>query len=346
MKKPHKYSYIKGSRRRGFLGGYESMWLADDHLLLLRSNGWADRWRESNRRFYFRDIQALIFCETKKRRNISLGLLCPALFFLLMALLFQETGYLFHVPNALFFFLFSGIYWFKGPTCRCSIQTAVQSTSLPCFRMRAAVKLKEQLQPRIEQAQGHFERQHFYAVQKMVNQPDSSTPSSSQKQLPKHTIQDIPNFNNSFHILAFLLVLGQVATSLVAMQSRGQVLFLLETCLLLASLGCLITALYRQSRSQLRGGLSWITWIALGSLFIFLLMNFGLLIEVVKNLAKTGTVPSNEYELWRLMAMIDPADSPFLQLLLWAKVYVYGTIGGIGLVLSFKAGSLKGKRNG
>ncbi len=346
MKKPHNYSYIKGSRQRGFLGGYESMWLGDDHLLLLRSSGWADRWRESSRRFYFRDIQALIFCETKKRRTISLALLSPALFFLLMALLFQETGYLFHVPIALFFFLLTARYWFKGPTCRCNIQTAVQTTNLPCVRMRAAAKLKEQLQPRIEQAQGRFERQHFYAVQKRVNQPGGSSPLSSQKQLSKSDIQDIPSFNNRAHILAFLLLLGQAATSLLAMQGRGQGLFFLEICLVLASLGFLVTALYRQSRSGLRGGLNWITWLGLVSLFIFLLMNFGLLVDVIKNLGETGVVPSNEYEIWRLMAKIDPADSPFLQLLLWAKFYVYGIIGIIGLTLSFKAGRPKGTSNG
>jgi hypothetical protein len=351
MKKPQTYSYIKGSKRRGFFGGYESLWLAEDHLLLLRSSGWADRWRESSRRFYFHDIQGLIFCEDKKRRNTCLAMLCPALIFLIMALLFRESGYLFHIPIALIFLVLSMIQWFKGPTCITQIQTAVQSTRLPCVRLRAAEKLKKQLQPLIEETQGCFENQHLTALQERskkiaVKEPLSAPPSKSAIGSQTNSKQTLPKFRNSMHLLAFLFLLSQSVTAILTLLSGGVSLFYLDIILTLISLSFLVMALYRQSRSQLQSNLTWLTWLGMATLVLFLLMNFGLLIEVFTNLSGVDAMPDNEYEMWRLIADVNPADSTFLRLLLRAKIVTYGIISVIGLILSFKAGRSKDMNNG
>src|SRR3954469_9427386 len=79
--------YIRLTRGRqtsapaAFATSSSSLWLGKDHLLVVESNGYSEKYR----RFYFKDVQALIICKTKMGliRAIVLGAL--ALFFALLA---------------------------------------------------------------------------------------------------------------------------------------------------------------------------------------------------------------------------------------------------------------------
>ncbi len=150
----------KGTRRGSFIGvtsTYSKLWLGKDHLLLVDSNGY----KETYKRFAFRDIQSLVITQTKSRtvkHAIFLGL---ATMFLIAGILINHpVGWiLLGLPAALFVTL-SLVNGLRGPTCRASITTAVQTEELASLnRIRQTEKILSRLQPLILEAQadGHKE---------------------------------------------------------------------------------------------------------------------------------------------------------------------------------------------
>lgn len=146
---PNPYRRLPGTGS----GAFETVRLyqAADHLLQVSSSGFI----ETYRRFYFRDIQAIVVHETVKGRNWNavwtfLGALC-----VIAAL---QVGN----PAAIVWWSVAGIFLLLlilniagGPTCVCQIRTAVQTRPLPSLgRLRRAVRIIAQLRPHLEAAQG------------------------------------------------------------------------------------------------------------------------------------------------------------------------------------------------
>ncbi len=143
---------VEGNR---MIAGSRSMcklWMGGDHILL------ADRtyYTETYKRFYFRDIQAVIIRKTNRAAgwNYALGML--ALLFSLWALSMVN------LPGRVTLWIFAGFFGFftmvnllLGPTCATHIKTAVQTEQLyPWNRLRRARKGMAKLRPRLLQAQG------------------------------------------------------------------------------------------------------------------------------------------------------------------------------------------------
>jgi len=127
-----------------------SLWEADDVLLLVESHFVS----ESYRRFHWSDIQAFVICKTLK------GLIMNIVFGVL-TLLFGIPIFFVETAAAIFFGIFVGLFlilglvnFFRGPTCRCMLRTAVQTQELHSLnRLKTARKVIERLRPRIEAAQ-------------------------------------------------------------------------------------------------------------------------------------------------------------------------------------------------
>jgi hypothetical protein len=147
------YKRLPGRSRQLF--NASSLWDGKDHLLQVNSHGVT----ESYRRFFYRDIQALVICQTKGHiiSTIVLGLLAAA------------TGIpvaFLPVEVAVVFGFFAGVFLIavlinvlRGPTCRATLRTAVQTQDLPSLnRVRTARKLLGLLQPRIMAAQQEIEQ--------------------------------------------------------------------------------------------------------------------------------------------------------------------------------------------
>jgi len=144
------YRRLRG-RRRGVISG-ASLWMGSDHILLVKT-AW---FREEYKRFYLRDIQAIV---------VARG---PCFYFSMPMLIFSVV------------WLFSGLFmgtwprivaigWIAGTVamlvawsvisvtagCRCRLYTAVSRDDLPSlFRTWTARRFLRQVQPRIEQVQG------------------------------------------------------------------------------------------------------------------------------------------------------------------------------------------------
>jgi hypothetical protein len=135
-----------------------SLWQGDDHLLLVKIRGYAEEYK----RFYYRDIQAIVMTRTNRRDLISAILAVfagfPALLFLVA--LIRAWGRFALIAWGViagFLLLLLLINILMGPTCRVEIQTAVQIEKLTSLaRLSAARKTMAFILPIIEAAQGMF----------------------------------------------------------------------------------------------------------------------------------------------------------------------------------------------
>ncbi len=135
------YRRLPGKRRK--LGGNSTLWVSEDHLLLVKSTRFAEQYR----RFYFRDIQAILIREKRysPTRNAVDVILWLGVVWI----------YLAHAPVTALFGAALLLYKrFSGPYCVCQIQTAVQTETLPSlYRLSVARQVIDQLSPLIEAAQ-------------------------------------------------------------------------------------------------------------------------------------------------------------------------------------------------
>ena len=143
------YQRLPG-REAGFLS-YSRLWLGPDHLLLARTAFFSEEYK----RFYFRDIQAIVTRRTEHREILNLIFAFITIVFGVLAV-FTDSGWRAFLLVMTGIFVFALIVnWLRGPTCVCHVRTAVQTEELsPLKRFRATHKLIERLKPNIEKAQG------------------------------------------------------------------------------------------------------------------------------------------------------------------------------------------------
>jgi hypothetical protein len=277
-KKKKTYRRLPGNvwtRRGGFLRvGFNnySLWMAADHLLYVKSTSFS----EDYRRFYWKDIQAIVVSRTATRRNwnIVLGsicLLCAALSF--SALVYWPPAvsdgfvFLMEVVGAIFAFYLL-LNTLLGPTCRCRLHTDVQVEELDCLgRIRTARKLVSIIRPFIEAAQGKVSPALETEANESVLQASAhaiiETPPVPKKNEVRHV-------DTRVHTALFGLLLVGAISSIIELLYQGQPKNLIDMILFLAILLLIIFALRRQGNSTLPSGLKGVTWIALG----FMILNF------------------------------------------------------------------------
>ena len=130
-----------------------SLWLGKDHVLSIEATNFTERYR----RFYFRDIQAILIRRTKRRMTwnwILLVLLIPALF---VANAARTAGGGPQILAAMFLLIVVVPLIFNnvlGPTCAVYFRTAVQIEEVPSLsRIRRSRKTIERLRPLITAVQ-------------------------------------------------------------------------------------------------------------------------------------------------------------------------------------------------
>ncbi len=146
-----KYKRLPGGRR-GFFR-QSSLWLGDDHLLAV--TGW--RFTEDYKRYYYRDIQALVVARTR-RWAVTLPWFFPALGLLIWGLIAQATA-ISRLAEVCWYLVgavvLAWLYVSLKASVRCSIQTAVSREELPSLlRFWSARRTIRILGDRIAQAQG------------------------------------------------------------------------------------------------------------------------------------------------------------------------------------------------
>lgn len=154
------------------------LWLGADHLLCVDSIWYS----EDYKRFYFRDIQAVVIRRTENGRivNVVFGVLAvPPL----IAAIATSGGWLvFWFIVAAFFLLLLLMNTLYGPTCITSLRTAVQTEELPTLcRLPRARKVLTRLRPLIAQAQGELNPAEIpMRMAELAKPPISSAPASQE----------------------------------------------------------------------------------------------------------------------------------------------------------------------
>ena len=144
----------RGLRREGFVAltrTWCTLWLAEDHVLSVDNHVFS----EDYKRFYFRDIQAIVMRKTRRGAvwNVVLSVFL-ALWLWLMFLERSNEGRIAWLIVVVIFMALLAINVLRGPTCSCQLITAVHQEMLPSLnRMKTAEKVLSILRQRIRSAQ-------------------------------------------------------------------------------------------------------------------------------------------------------------------------------------------------
>jgi hypothetical protein len=155
-----RYRKLPG-RRRGFLFG-SSVWLGSDHLLLVKSA----RFREEYKRFYFRDVQAIVVAKARRFHISTRAAVIAALWFATLGFGMHYAGWSW--AHGLVGFLTVNAWFYVSimRSCRCRIYTAVSSDDLPSlYRTWTARRFLKKVEPYLAQAQGAIEGNWAEAVE-------------------------------------------------------------------------------------------------------------------------------------------------------------------------------------
>lgn len=149
------YKYLAGGT-----GGKGSLWQGPDHLLVVEGRGFILPFSEVYRRVDYDKIQALTLVTTKTYLWASIGMGLAAVFFLGLAFLSRdEEPFLpisLVIPGVMITVLLL-INVFRGPSCRCSLQTAVQVLRLkPLVRVQKAEQVMRLLEDLCRRHQGNL----------------------------------------------------------------------------------------------------------------------------------------------------------------------------------------------
>jgi hypothetical protein len=157
-----------------------SLWLGDDHLLCVDSNGYS----ETYKRFYFRDIQAVVIRETDRRMIWNAVLILPTVFSFVCLMIYAfplrqnlGTAIAWSVVAAIFL-VPSLINNILGKTCACHLRTAVQIEELPSLaRVRRARNVLEKIRPLIAAVQGRLGAEEISSrMREAAQQTPGATP--------------------------------------------------------------------------------------------------------------------------------------------------------------------------
>jgi len=154
-------SYTKLPGRGWAWTGPSRVWLGEDHVLLVLGQVFF----ESYRRFFLKDIQAVIVRRTHTGKTWS-GIWAAGLLFFagIAALVGDRTAALILLGIATPFGIALLINVLLGPTCACYVRTAVQTERLHAVsRLRTTRKFMARVEPLVIAAQGELPAEQFAA---------------------------------------------------------------------------------------------------------------------------------------------------------------------------------------
>lgn len=189
-----KYQRLTRAHQRSLFGwvsiSRSSLWLGTDHVLCIDANGFT----ETYKRFFFRDIQAIMLRKTDWWVKAAIILGGIAALFASFVLVSEDTGLqIFWGILAAVLFVITAVHLAFGPTCVCHLRTAVQQEALVSLtRVRRARKVLARIRPLIIQAQGQLTPEEIAARMQGQSAGDAAGPASSADVAPSLVLDD-PN---------------------------------------------------------------------------------------------------------------------------------------------------------
>lgn len=229
-----------------------TLWQGPDHLLWVENS----MMHEHYRRFYYKDIQALIVRRNRRQHLWSFVWGALVLLFAGMALLIPDSN---SVPE--FFTVVWGVCLlvnlFKGPCCEVYLQTAVQLERLTTLvRERSACKTADRIKALCEEVQGGFQGRPMAMTDALP------TPAGAALGTPHPPAEAGEPFKPLLHWLLFAGVLGEGALGGLQLWLKQSWLVVLGLVALAVTLVLAIVALvhwHRQIKGSLLAIVSWLT---------------------------------------------------------------------------------------
>ncbi len=324
-RQPKEYVRLPGRGQKvvGVLSaGRTSLWLGNDHLLHV-----SDQWfTETYKRFYFRDIQAIMLRKTRAGKIINLvcGLVA------LLVFLFPLAGKLYWAWDAAgmivggcfggFFLLIVVVNSLMGPTSSCKLKTAVQSEELPSLaRLWRARKVLRILRARIDAEQGVLSQEEIASNREAILAAGALGAGNPLKaagppELMRHC-------DDRFHAAMLYILLFDGVLTIINIFIQNKLIDAISACVLLGGITCMTTALFKQQRSDLPSGLKNLTWATLAYTVAFMIVAIGYgVILALENPGKIGT-------------QLSPFDHPVIMAMDLVSAICDFSIGGCGVYL-------------
>ena len=314
--------FVAGSTKRCRL------WLGKDHLLAVERSWFS----EDYRRYYFRDIQAIIVRKTAARRNWNLVLGTIAGLFAFFGCLawYSSADFASSVAFwsiAVFFAIFLAANTAMGPRCVAHLKTAVQTDPLPSLRhLRNANRVLALLKPRIIKAQGALSPETI-AAEAAVGEGRVSASMGRAYSQGQTAQAALKPYRGNAHLLMFwaLIPVGLVDLARIFHNSMGMMtvgaLFYAVLC------GLMVFAMVRQYQTDLRRSLHRLTWIVAATFFINMIV--GNTIAGVMAASEARGHITTEFDVMRNIGSIDPLQTTWL---MWMLIYDAVTSMGLGII--------------
>ena len=146
------HPYARLTRNASSIGTYASLWLGDDHLMIVTSTGYS----ESYARLQFRDIKGFFVTRSDRRFiwGVVWGVLTAICALVVIVQLVNRNA---PVVSGIFLGLCAGVFAWNhllGPGCMTYVVTGVQTAKLPSLvRLKQARRVLDRVRPLIEAAQ-------------------------------------------------------------------------------------------------------------------------------------------------------------------------------------------------
>lgn len=328
--KQQRYRRLPGSRT-----ARSSLWQGSDHLLLARRRAFS----ETYTRFFFRDVQAILFHQTSTWKILI------AIFGTLAALtgwftLISDTSG-FQVFWGMFVTIFGGLSlwnWLLGPTCRCYLVTAVSRYHLPGLsRIRTVEKVMGRLRHLIQEAQRD--------IQIDTTEPESSPSTASSgnpfylrtspEALPAETPHKaVKHYRGTTHLIMFGLLLVSAVVTGISLLFYNVGLVVLYWFSVISVSVCVIVALIKQHGTNMTLALKGIAWGTFGYVAASYITGYAFFMVVtIKSVMEAGPqyAPQDELEMYRAILTLSPQDSPVFLSIYLVLAGIAFILGGLGL---------------
>jgi len=306
-----------------------SLYLGDDHVLAVDSNGFSEDYKH----FYFSDIQAIITRRTGRGATWSI-VLALMIACSLMGALFLEKE-----PVRIFFWVLSGAFFvfllanaFRGPTCICHIMTAVQEDQLPSLnRLRVARKVIGTLRHAIERVQGRLNPEEVHTSQtEVIANP---MPSLREMRQPRGREHQIRHYDGTMHMMTFALMLTDGVVTGIDLLHHTVTMTAVSSLLTAVYCICIVAALVKQYESDIPGTVRRITWASIGFVCVSYFLSYILVVLTFPTwMNRRPDSMITQWDMYRAMFDVSPQDSlPVMGVYAFAATCSL-VLGALGLV--------------
>ncbi len=329
------YARMPGRRILSF-GVVNRLFAGPDHLLLLASTCFS----ETYKRFYYRDIQAVVTRRTRRGAawNAVLGVFAGIC---LLVAATRGPGGEFAAACwwscSLPFLLLMLVNALRGPTCAVHLRTAVHLVELPTLgRLRAARKAVALLKPRIAEAQGVLAPEGLPLAG--APGPHDAVPRATP---PLPSAAPSARDAGRAHEFLFYALLVDGILSIVAFQVRSLWATLIQLPVFIGLTGILIAAMIRQRQREVPPGLRKALWATVAYWSVSIVVGYFVAVAVA---VKNPAIGNNQWELTKYVAALRPADSPVTLYAHLFGIVCPLVLGLSGLVVLLRNGHSGGRR--